>query len=291
MSDSPLSCDFPETDIEQQLEKRRYRTYGQRLASPPALKVEGVSDSAEDMGHGVAHISGRFIDIRTAFLTLRIGLLPIINLFMVFVLFVVWIIEQFYTGVFAASAVLFFPLWAGFIIYEAFFPFTLPVRIDRKEGFVYVGHRGTFYRIPWSELEVTISYNLQYFGSGVMWDRQYYSHIFLRDKHYFCGKAPKSSLQRKRISSYFKEDHLYRKWNFIVRYYQEGPLEEDFVNLETCNYDSYMQGMHGKSVAASAADYLSLVLFMPTMIWARFSPFKFKWPKEIEAIFGKANYY
>lgn len=33
MSDSPLSCDLPETDIEQQLEKRLYRTYGERLAS------------------------------------------------------------------------------------------------------------------------------------------------------------------------------------------------------------------------------------------------------------------
>ena len=34
MSDSPLSCDLPETNIEQQLDKRLYRTYGERLASP-----------------------------------------------------------------------------------------------------------------------------------------------------------------------------------------------------------------------------------------------------------------
>ena len=291
MSDSPLSCDLPETDIEQQLEKRLYRTYGERLASPPAKKVAGVSDSSKDMGHGVAHLSERFIDVRTAFLTLRLGLLPIINVFMIFVLFVMWVVDQFYTGVLTASAALFVPLWIGFILYEIFFPLTLPVRVDRNERFVYVGHRGTFYRIPWSEMEVTFSYNLQYFGSGVVWDRQYYSHIFLRDKHYFCGKSPKAPLQRKRISSYFKEDHLYRKWNFIVRYFQEGPVNDDFVALETSNYDSYLRSMNRKSVEASIADYLSLLIFMPTIVWAKFTPFKYKWPKEIEEVFGKANYY
>ncbi|SDX06636.1 hypothetical protein [Marinobacter mobilis] len=49
MSDSPLNCDLPVTDIEQQLEKRWYRTHGERLASPPARKVAGVSDYSEDL--------------------------------------------------------------------------------------------------------------------------------------------------------------------------------------------------------------------------------------------------
>lgn len=44
MSDSRLNCDFPETNIQQPLEKRFYRTFDERLASPPARKVEGVTD-------------------------------------------------------------------------------------------------------------------------------------------------------------------------------------------------------------------------------------------------------
>ncbi|WP_228257356.1 hypothetical protein [Marinobacter sp. NP-4(2019)] len=193
MSDSPLSCDLPETDIEQQLEKRLYRTYGERLASPPARKVAGVSDSSENMDHGVAYISDRFMDIRPVFSILRRYMLGIVGLFMACVLGLMWLLDVVFSGeALLATAVFFVPAWIGFYLFEIFVPVVLPVRIDRREGFVYAGHRGTFYRIPWDELEVSFSYNLQYFGSGVVWDRQYYSHLYLRDKHYFCGTPPRS---------------------------------------------------------------------------------------------------
>ncbi|SDX06578.1 hypothetical protein [Marinobacter mobilis] len=291
MSDSPLNCDFPVTDIEQQLEKRWYRTHGERLASPPARKVPGVSDSSDKVSYGVAYISGRIVDIRTAFLIFRRGMLPIINLFMVVALSIMWVIGQFYYGVFIASAALFVPLWVAVYLFEIFVPLTLPVRIDRQEDFVYVGHRGTFYRIPWGELEVSFSHNLQYLGSGVMWERQYYSHLYLRDKYYFCGKAPKRSLQRKRISSTFNEKLMYQKWNFIVRYYVKGMVGEDVSKLSKINYDSCIATANIKSTKDWLVEHFFMTVFMPTIIWAKISPFKYKWPREIEAIFGKNNYY
>ena len=291
MKDSPLKCDFPETDLEQQLEKKLYRTHGARLASPPARKVAEVSDSSEDMDQGVAYLSERFIDIRTAFLILRRGQLTVINLFMAVVLALGWFVSLFYSKALLGVLVAFGPVWVAVYLFEIFFPLTLPVRIDRKEGFVYVGHRGTFYRIPWDELEVTFSYNWQYLGSGVVWERQYYTHLFMREKHYFCGKPPKMPLQRKKISSGFKEKDMYRKWNFIVRYYNEGVVEEDADNLVMANYDSYRRDIPSKSMAARIADTILLILFMPTMYWWAFSPFKYKWPKEIESVFGKANNY
>lgn len=67
MKDSPLSCDFPETDLENLLDTRVFHTRGARLASPPAKPVVGVSDSSKDMELAVAYICERFIDIRTAF--------------------------------------------------------------------------------------------------------------------------------------------------------------------------------------------------------------------------------
>lgn len=290
MSDSPLSCDLPETDIEQQLEKRFYRTYGERLASPPARKVAEVSDSSEGLDHGVAYVSKRFMDIRTAFMSLRRYIIGFVGLFMMLALSLTWLIDQLYDGVFAAAALLFVPLWIAVYLFEIFVPVTLPVRIDRQGGFVYVGHRGTFYRIPWDDLEVTFSYNLQYFGSGVMWDRQYYSHIFLREKHYFCGKNPARPLLRKRISSYFKEEHLYRKWNFFVRYYVDGVKPEDNENLYAVNYDSYNRHVVGEP-GRRFFGHIIFIIFMPSIIWWKLSPFKYKWPKEIEDIFGKVNYY
>ncbi|WP_421859377.1 hypothetical protein [Marinobacter salarius] len=291
MKDSPLKCDFPETDLEQELEKKLYRTHGGRLASPPARKVVGVSDSSEDMEYGVAYFSERFMDIRSAFLIFRRFQLSVINLFMAVVLVLGWIVSLFYSKVLLAVLVAFGPVWVAIYLFEIFFPLTLPVRIDRKEGFVYVGHRGTFYRIPWDELEVAFSYNWQYLGSGVVWERQYYAHLFMREKHYFFGKPPKMPLQRKKISSGFKEEDMYRKWNFIVRYYNEGVVEEDADNLVMANYDSYRKDIPSKSMAARVVDTLLLITFMPTMYWWAFSPFKYKWPKEIEAIFGKINYY
>ena len=291
MKDSPLKCDFPETDLEQQLDTRRFRTYGARLASPPAKRVKGISDSSKDMDHGVAYINERFMDIRTAFSILRRYMLGIVGLFMMAVLVLMWVVDQFYSEALIATAAFFVPVWIGFYLFEVFFPLTLPVRLDRKEGVVYVAHRGTFYRIPWDELEVTFSYNWQYFGSGVMWEKQYYSHLYLKEKYYFCGTAPKKNLQRKRISSYFKEEHLYRKWNFIVRYYDEGVAKEDVKNLSGINYESYKESVNNKSVGILILDYLSVILFMPSIIWWKFAPFKYRWPKEVEAIFGKANYY
>lgn len=201
MSDSPLSCDLPETNIEQELEKRFYTTYGEKLASPPAKKVASVSDSSEGLDHGVAYFSAQFMDVRTALMSLRRYMVGFVGVFVMFVLAVMLVADQFFPGVLQASALFLVPLWVAVYFFEIFVPATLPIRIDRKSGFVYVAHRGTFYRIPWDELEITFSYNLQYFGSGVVWDRQYYSHIFLRDKHYFCGKFPKKALQRKRLSS------------------------------------------------------------------------------------------
>lgn len=291
MSDSPLSCNFPETDIEQQLEKRLYRTHDERLASPPARKVAEVSDSSDEMSYGVAYVSDRFLDLRTAFLVFRRFQLVPVNIFMIVALSVMWVIGQFFHGAFAASAVLFVPIWVAVYLFEIFFPLTLPVRIDRQKGFVYVGHRGTFYRIPWDELEVSFSHNLQYLGSGVMWERQYYSHLYLRDKHYFCGKPPKRPLQRKKIFSGFKEEDMYRKWNFLVRYYNEGLVKEDDDNFVTTNYDSYIEKVGFKSIRILVIDHFFYIFFMPTFIWWNFAPFKFKWPKEVEEIFGKINYY
>jgi hypothetical protein len=291
MKDSPLKCNFPETDLEQQLEKKLYRTHGARLASPSARKVAGVSDSAKEMCNGVAYISERFMDIRTAFLSLRSGLPAIVTMFMIIVLTLGVALSLFFSKALLAVVVTFGPLWVAVYLFEIFFPLTLPVRIDRKEGFVYVGHRGTFYRIPWDELEVTFSYNWQYLGSGVVWERQYYAHLFMREKHYFCGKPPKMPLQRKKIFSGFKEDDMYRKWNFIVRYYNEGIVEEDMDHLAGINFDSLRKDLTSSSIGKRVVEYSLLILFMPTMIWWKFTPFKYKWPKEIEAIFGKINYY
>ena len=86
MKDLPLKCDFPDTNLEQQLEKKLYRTHGARLASPPARKVRGVSDSSEKMEHSFACIGERFVDIRTALMSLRSGLPAIINIFMIIVM-------------------------------------------------------------------------------------------------------------------------------------------------------------------------------------------------------------
>ena len=162
MKDSPLKCDFPETDLEQELEKKLYRTHGARLASPPARKVVDVSDSSEDMEYGVAYFSERFMDIRSAFLIFRRFQLSVINLFMAVVLALGWIVSLFYSKALLAVLVAFGPVWVAIYLFEIFFPLTLPVRIDRKGGVVYAGHRGTFYRIPWDELEVTFSYNWKY---------------------------------------------------------------------------------------------------------------------------------
>ncbi|MAM51151.1 MAG: hypothetical protein CMG83_03145 [Marinobacter sp.] len=291
MKDLPLKCDFPDTNLEQQLEKKLYRTHGARLASPPARKVRGVSDSSEKMEHSFACICERFVDIRTALMSLRSGLPAIINIFMIIVMVLGWVISFFYSKALFAMLIAFGPVWVAVYVFEIFLPLTLPVRIDRKEGFVYVGHRGTFYRIPWDELEVTFSYNWQYLGSGVVWERQYYAHLFMREKHYFCGKPPKMPLQRKKISSGFKEERIYQKWNFIVRYYDEGTTREDFDNLAWVNYDFYKEDLKKKSIGIKIVECLGGILFVPSIIWWNFTPFKYKWPKEIEAIFGKANYY
>ena len=291
MKDLPLKCDFPDTNLEQQLEKKLYRTHGARLASPPARKVRGVSDSSEKMEHSFACIGERFVDIRTALMSLRSGLPAIINIFMIIVMVLGWVISFFYSKALFAMLIAFGPVWVAVYVFEIFLPLTLPVRIDRKEGFVYVGHRGTFYRIPWDELEETFSYNWQYLGSGVVWERQYYAHLFMREKHYFCGKPPKMPLQRKKISSGFKEERIYQKWNFIVRYYDEGTTREDFDNLAWVNYDFYKEDLKKKSIGIKIVECLGVILFVPSIIWWNFTPFKYKWPKEIEAIFGKANYY
>ena len=84
---------------------------------------------------------------------------------------------------------------------------------------------------------------------------------------------------------------MYRRWNFIVRYYNEGFVEEDVDNLAVVNYDSYRKDVSNKSIGMLILDYFSVILLMPTMIWWKYTPFKYKWPKEIEAIFGKNNYY
>ncbi|KXO09919.1 MULTISPECIES: hypothetical protein [Marinobacter] len=291
MKNSPLKCDFPETDLEQQLEKKLYRTHGTRLASPPALKVAGVSDSSEGMEVGVAYISERFMDIRTAFLTFRRGQLVVINLFMIIVLALGWVVSLFYSKALLGVLIAFGPVWAVIYLFETFFPLTLPVRMDRQEGFVYVGHRGTFYRIPWDELEVTFSYNWQYLGSGVVWERQYYAQLFMREKHYFCGKPPKMPLQRKRVYSGFKEEDMYRRWNFIVRYYNDGIFDGDADNLVMANYDTYRNYISSKSIGRRIFSYFVLIIFMPTMFWWKYTPFKYKWPKEVEEVFGKANNY
>lgn len=291
MTDSRLKCDFPETNLEQNLEKRLYRTYGEKVVRPQAKKVVGISDSSCEMSYGVAFISERFMDIRTAFSAFRSFHLGIINLFMISALLIMLAVDHFFSGAINATAALLLPLWIGIYLFEILFPLTLPVRIDRQKGFVYVGHRGTFYRIPWDEFEVTFSYNLQYLGSGVVWDRQYYSHFYLRDKHFFCGKKPKRSLQRKRVSSSFNEDRLYRRWNFIVRYFQDGLSSEDLNNLSVLNYDDYRKDVSGKKISLVFFDVLSVILLAPTIFIWKFAPFKYKWPSEIEAEFGKANYY
>src|SRR5690554_2169963 len=291
MSDSRLNCDFPETNIEEELEKRLYRTHGERLASPPARKVSGISDSSKEISYSVAHLDRRFIDIRTAFSAFRWAQPGIINLFMIVVLGIMWVINQFYAGVFSASAALFIPLWILVYIFEVFFPLTLPIRFDRKDRVVYVAHRGTFYRIPWDEMEVSFSYNLQYLGSGVVWEKQYYSHLYLREEHFFCGKAPKKALLRKKISSTFNEKMMYQRWNFIVEYYNSGFTEQDRGELITSNYDAYIEYASSKARGERIFGYLFMFIFIPSMFWWKFSPFKFKWPKEIESIFGKTNYY
>ncbi|WP_203142204.1 hypothetical protein [Marinobacter mangrovi] len=291
MKDSPLRCDFPETDLEQQLEKKRYRTHGARLASPPARKVAGVSDSSEDMDQGVAFISEGFMDIRTAFLSLRRAIPAIINLFMIIVLLLGWVVSLFFSKALLGVLIAFGPVWVAVYLFEIFFPYTLPVRIDLKEGVVYIGHRGTFYRIPWDELEVTFSYNWQYLGSGVVWERQYYAHIFMREKHYFCGKRPKMPLQRKKVFSGFKEEDMYRKWNFIVRYYNDGVVEKDIDHLAGMNFDSLRKDLASSSIGKRIVEYSLLILLIPTIIWSKYTPLKYKWPKEIEEIFGKINYY
>ncbi|SDX06539.1 hypothetical protein [Marinobacter mobilis] len=291
MSDSPLNCDLPVTDIEQQLEKRWYRTHGERLASPPARKVVGVSDSSEDQDYGVAYICGRFLDIRTAFSGFRRAQLLFINLFMMALLLLVWVVDVLFSGkALQATATFLVPMWGAVYLFEIFFPLTLPVRIDRQEGVVYVGHRGTFYRIPWEEMEVSFSHNLQYLGSGVMWERQYYSHIYLREKYYFCGKVPKSSLLRKKISSTFNEEMMYQRWNFIVRYFNDGVTVDDEGHLYGANLDSYNRYMADEP-RQRFIGYALFSVFLPAMFWWKISPFKYKWPREIESIFGKNNYY
>ena len=291
MSDSPLSCDFPETDIEQQLDKRLYRTYGERLASPPARKVQGVSDSSEELDYGIACINSRYMDIRTAFMIFRRFQLVPINLFMMALLFIIWVADQFFYGVFVATSSFLLPMWMAVYLFEVFFPLSLPIRIDRESGFLYVAHRGTFYRVPWDEMEVSFSYNMQYLGSGVVWERQYYSHLYLREEHFFCGKFPDKALQRKKISSTFNEKMMYRRWNFIVKYYSDGITEKDRKELVAINYDTYRRYAGSKVRRKRVFGYLILLLFMPSMFWWKVSPFKFKWPKEIESIFGKSNNY
>ncbi|MGK0524696.1 MAG: hypothetical protein ACI92N_002338 [Pseudomonadales bacterium] len=291
MKDLPLSCDFPETDLEGLLEIRVFHTRGARLASPPARPVTGVSDSSEDMELAVAYICERFIDIRTAFSLFRRGMLVVVNLFMAAILLLMWLMDNFYSEALIATAAFLVPVWAACYLFEIFFPLTLPVRIDREGKCVYVVRRGTCYQIPWQELEVAFSYNWQYFGSGVMWDKQYYAHIYLRDKHYLCGRRPKKRLERKKFFSCYKEEDLYRRWNFVLRFFNRGRLPEDSDNLAVANYDSYLDEMQGKSLKAKVFDHLVFIFLMPTVIWWKFSPFKYKWPKEVEAIFGKVNYH
>jgi len=291
MSDSPLSCDFPETDIEQQLEKRFYRTHDERLASPPARMVDGVSDSSHELSYAIAFINDRFVDIRTAFLEFRRFQLVPVNIFMIVVLAIMWFVGQFFHGAFSATAALLLPLWGTIYLFEILFPLTLPVRIDRQEKYVYVGHRGTFYRIPWDELEVSFSQSLQYLGSGVVWETQYFAHIYMREKHYFCGKRPKRSLQRKKIFSGFNQDDMYKKWNFLVRYVCEGLVDEDSEHLSKINYDSYRNKVGIKSFRVFIIDHFFYILFIPGFIWWKYTPFKYRWPKEIEFIFGKFNFY
>lgn len=98
-------------------------------------------------------------------------------------------------------------------------------------------------------------------------------------------------LQRKKILTGFNESRLYRRWNFIVRYYNEGVIEEDADNLATANFDSLRKDLASSSIGKRIVEYSLLIIFMPTMIWWKFTPFKYRWPKEIEAIFGENNHY
>lgn len=292
MKDSPLSCDFPETNLEGMLDKRVFRTRGARLASPPAKKVDGFSDSSENMSHSIAYTCDRFVDIRSAFPRFRTIMLGVINLFMMLAIVVMWAVDVLFSGeALLATAAFFVPVWVAFYLIEVLAPLTLPVRVDRGKGYVYVAHWGTYYRIPWDELEVVFSYNWQYFGAGVVWQKQYYSHVYLRDDYYFCGKLPKKRMRRKKFSSYFKEDDLYRNWNFIVRCYEDGVNNEDDGNLYGSNYREFMNKSGTDSAVGIVTAHFFMIIFMPSIIWWRVSPFKCKWPKEIEEIFGKENHY
>lgn len=292
MKDSHLNCDFPETNLEGMLDKRMFRTRGARLASPPAKKVDGFSDSSENMSHSIAYTCDRFVDIRTAFPRFRTIMLGVINIFMMFVIAVMWVIDILFSGeALLAIAAFIVPVWVAFYLFEVIAPLTLPVRVDRGEGYVYVAHWGTYYRIPWDELEVVFSYNWQYFGAGVVWQKQYYSHIYLRDDYYFCGKLPNKKIRRKKLSSYFKEDDLYRNWNFVIRYCVDGVRKEDSENLYGSNYRAFINKSGVDSIIQVVTSHIFMIIFMPSMIWWNVSPFKYKWPKEIEEVFGKANYY
>ena len=113
----------------------------------------------------------------------------------------------------------------------------------------------------------------------------------MREQHYFCGKVPKMPLQRKRISSGFNEERLYKRWNFIVRYYKDGIIEEDSKNLAWVNYESFKGDLKRKSIGVAVIECLGVIVFLPSVIWWNYSPFKYRWPKKINAIFGKTNYY
>ena len=70
----------------------------------------------------------------------------------------------------------------------------------------------------------------------------------------------------------------------------DGIYPEDEENLYAVNYDSY-----NKYVADEPGrrffGHIIFIIFMPSIIWWKVTPFRFKWPKEVEAIFGKINYY
>ena len=84
---------------------------------------------------------------------------------------------------------------------------------------------------------------------------------------------------------------MYRKWNFIVRYYNKGLIEEDADHLAVINFDSLRKDIASISTGKRIVEYFFLILLMPTMIWWKLTPFKYKWPKKIEEVFGKANNY
>lgn len=292
MKASLMKCDLPKVDLPKQFQPAYFRVVDPRLAGPPPRPAAGYTPKFGNECQHFAHMNERFFDVRTRFGMLRGLLTTMMTWFIIISAFFLWLGDILFGGGLLIQVVFLdflVPAWILVCLFDVFFPRSLPVRFDRKDRCAYVAKRGTYYRIPWEELMITLSYNWQYYGSYVYWEPHFYLHLYVKTDHYFCGRRPQRD-KRIRLGSFNNEDRMCRFWNTLYGIFEGQFSAEELEKIRKWNRTQAENARNDGQKFGLKAHILTMAL-APHDYIRHYPILKFKWPPEIEEKFGKANYY